>query len=625
MIKKYLILLFLFISTAVSAQQISIPKFTLTGINFELSLSDIPDSIKQVDLKVQNSSHTSSYLVQVRDGKVDTTLNISSFGNYIIHAKNIKVKPAEIRVIPGWFSILPPLIAILMALLIRQVLVSLALGIYIGTIFIYDYNPLTALLRFADVFIIEALIDRDHMYVILFTLLIGGVVGIIARNGGTIGLANLVTKYAKTPKSGMITSWLMGLMIFFDDYANSLIIGNMMRPITDKLKISREKLAYIVDSTAAPIASVVIVSTWIGYELGLISEGLKLIGSTENAYDVFIQTLPYRFYPIAALFFVFITSYFQRDFGPMYKAEKRARVEGKLYRDGSKISIKKDVDLALDNQKARWVNGVVPILIILFGTIGGLFYTGINSLQQNGITEYSLQQIISSSDSFSSLLWSSFVACLAAISMTVSQKVLNLHDSIGAWHKGVQSMLFACIILTFAWAISTVTNELNTADYIISILSDSLNARFLPFLVFILCGLISFATGTSWGTMAIVMPIVIPLAAKLAEYSNLDASGTSLIIYGVISSVLVGSVFGDHCSPIADTTILSSMASHCDHIDHVKTQMPYALLIGIVCIFLGDLPTAFGLNPFISIFLIFAVLTGILFLFGKTTLFSKAD
>jgi Na+/H+ antiporter NhaC len=208
--------------------------------------------------------------------------------------------------------------------------------------------------------------------------------------------------------------------------------------------------------------------------------------------------------------------------------------------------------------------------------------------------------------------------------MTASQKVLSLNDSIGAWHKGVKSMLFACIILTFAWAISTVTNELNTADYIISILSDSINARFLPFMVFILCGLISFATGTSWGTMAIVMPIVIPLAAKLSEYSNLDASGTTLIIHGVISSVLAGSVFGDHCSPIADTTILSSMASHCDHIDHVKTQMPYAVLIGIVCIFIGDLPTAFGLNPFISIILIFAALTGVLFLIGKRTDFSKS-
>ncbi|MCB9249255.1 MAG: hypothetical protein H6613_12295 [Ignavibacteriales bacterium] len=211
--------------------------------------------------------------------------------------------------------------AILLALLFRQVLVALFAGIYVGLLFIHDFNFITALLRLVDTNLFSALIDPDHAYIILFTLLIGGVVGVISKNGGTIGLANQITKFAKTPRSGMLSSWLMGLVIFFDDYANSLIIGNMMRPITDKLKISREKLAYIVDSTAAPIASLVIISTWIGYELGLIGDGLKLIGSDQNPYEVFLQTLPYRFYPIAAVFFFFITSYLKRDFGPMYKAE----------------------------------------------------------------------------------------------------------------------------------------------------------------------------------------------------------------------------------------------------------------------------------------------------------------
>lgn len=622
--KKILTILFFFLTVGLTgAQNLILPKFTLTGINFKIKVTEIPDSIESAECIISNSRIKNKYQFKVNAGEIDTSVVINSFGNFNVELSNIKNIKSEIRVIPGWFSILPPLIAILMALLLRQVLVSLAVGIYIGAIFIYDYNPLIALLRLADVFILNALVDRDHMYVIIFTLLIGGVVGIIARNGGTTGLANLITKFAKTSKSGMLSSWLMGLMIFFDDYANSLIIGNMMRPITDKLKISREKLAYIVDSTAAPIASVVIISTWIGYELGLISDGLKIIGSTENAYDVFIQTLPYRFYPIAALFFVFITSYFQRDFGPMFKAEKRARTTGELSAKGSKIAIQVDDDLDLNSQSNNWMNGVIPILIILVGTVGGLFYTGIRALEAEGITDYTLRDIISSSDSFSSLLWSSFVACLVAIVMTVSQKVLNLNDSIGAWHKGVQQMLFACIILTFAWSISTVTNELKTADYIISILSDSINARLLPVIVFIICGLISFATGTSWGTMAIVMPIVIPLAAKLSVYSNLDSSGTTLIIYGVISSVLAGSVFGDHCSPIADTTILSSMASHCNHIDHVKTQMPYAVLVGFVCILLGDLPTAFGLNPFISTLLIFSALLGLLFLLGKKLPLSK--
>jgi len=268
-------------------------------------------------------------------------------------------------VLPGWLSIVPPLLAILLALFFRQVLVALFAGIYVGLLFLYDFQPITALLRLIDTNLFNALIDPDHAYIILFTLLIGGVVGVISKNGGTIGLANQITKFAKTPRSGMLASWFMGLVIFFDDYANSLIIGNMMRPITDKLKISREKLAYIVDSTAAPVASLVIISTWIGYELGLISEGLNAIGSTQNPYEVFIQTLPYRFYPIAAIYFVFLTSFLKRDFGPMYKAEVGAR-KAELSELES-LDVEKNVkksQLALS--KTRWYNGAIPILFILF-------------------------------------------------------------------------------------------------------------------------------------------------------------------------------------------------------------------------------------------------------------------
>ncbi len=522
------------------------------------------------------------------------------------------------RVIPGWFSIVPPLIAILLALFLRQVLVSLAAGVYIGALLIYNYNPLTAFLRLPDTIIVKTLINPDNIVVILFTLLFGGVIGLISKNGGTAGISNHVTKFANTPKSGMISTWVMGLIIFFDDYANTLIMGNMMRPITDKLRISREKLAYIVDSTSAPVASVFLISSWIGFEIGLIDAGLKTIGSTENAYNVLIQTLPYRFYPIAALIFVFFVSYFERDFGPMLRAEKRARIEGEIFSEGSEIGdAKTEEPLFYDGDNAKWYNGAVPIAIIVVGTVLGLLFTGIDSLQSRGINEYGIKEIISGADSFSALLWSSFFACIVAVIMSVSQKINNLAESISAWNKGVQSMVFACIILVFAWAIGNVTSDLNTADYILSILNDSIDARFLPVLVFLVCAMISFATGTSYGTMAIVMPIVIPLVYKMSEISTLSAADSSIVLVGVISSVLAGSVFGDHCSPISDTTILSSMASKCNHIDHVRTQMPYALTVGVVCMLLGDIPSAFGLNPFLSIILIAVTLLIILLVFGK--------
>jgi Na+/H+ antiporter NhaC len=302
----------------------------------------------------------------------------------------------------------------------------------------------------------------------------------------------------------------------------------------------------------------------------------------------------------------------------MFKAEKRARTTGKLVGDGVEVKNFMASDDRFTNSKdGKWINSVVPILVILIGTIAGLFYTGMLSLEASGVTDYSLQNIISHSDSFKSLLWASLGAGIIAVVMTVWQKILSLHDSMEAWQRGIQSMLFAVIILVFAWGISQVTVELKTADYIISVLSDSINPRLLPVLVFIICGGISFATGTSWGTMAIVMPIVIPLASEVSRISGLSVADTTIIIHGVISSVLAGSVWGDHCSPIADTTILSSMASQCNHIDHVRTQLPYALLVGFVSMILGDWLTAYGLNPFISILMIFAALYAILMLVGK--------
>ena len=379
-----------------------------------------------------------------------------------------------------------------------------------------------------------------------------------------------------------------------------------------------KRMCHIVDSTAAPVASIVIISTWIGYEVGLIEDGLRSIGSVENAYDVFIQSIPYSFYPIAAIFFVFLTSYMRRDFGPMYKAEMRARTTGKV--SGSEVEVEELIDtekMFYHGEKAKWFNGLIPILVILFGTIVSLFYTGIESIEAQGLSDYSIQDIISHSDSYSALLWSSFIASIVAVLMTISQRILNLHDVMEAWFKGVQSMMLAALILVFAWTISTVTNDLKTADYLISILSDSIDVRLLPFLVFLICALVGFSTGTSWGTMAIVMPIVIPLTYKIGLSSTLTPDHLQAIMLGVISSVLAGSVFGDHCSPIADTTILSSLASKCNHIDHVRTQLPYALIVGLSSMVLGYLPSAYGLNPFISILLIFASLIVFLIFFGK--------
>ncbi len=601
---------------SVNAQTLDFPSINLNDVPFKITIKNYPDSLKSVSVNIlQNEKNIQSILFDKSSLEKEVTVNLN--GNFQISSNEIKNLNGEFRVIPGWLSIIPPLLAILLALLLRQVIVALTAGIVIGAFFIYDFNFFIALLRFVDTIMIDTLVNRENSMIIVFTLLFGGVIGIISKNGGTVGISNLVTKLAKTAKSGMLSSWLMGLFIFFDDYANTLIIGNMMRPITDRLRISREKLAYLVDSTSAPVASIFIISSWIGFELGLIATGLRSVNSDINSYELLLQTIPYRFYPIAALFFVFLVAYTQRDFGPMYKAEVRARTTGKLFDNKSIESNLDDDSLFNNSDKAKWYNGAVPILVILFGTIAGLIYTGILNLTNKGITDFGLREIIINSDSFLALMWAGFAASVTAVIMSVGQKILSLNEAINAWTKGVQSMLFACIILAFAWAISDVTEILKTADYLISILSDSLDPRLLPVLVFLVCAAVSFSTGTSWGTMAIVMPIVIPLSFKMAELHGLNFSTDPTILAGVVSSVLAGSVFGDHCSPIADTTILSSMASHCNHIDHVKTQLPYAIVVGVVCMILGDLATAYGLPTYIAIPLIFFALYLIIRFFGK--------
>ena len=580
---------------------------------------NLPENISSVEMIVNSDEGMKKCKINVHGGNIDTVFTLDKSGDYYFSFEGFSSLPEKIRVIPGWLSIIPPLLAILLALLFRQVILSLILGIYAGAVFIYDYNPINGFLRLLDVYIINAASDISHVQIIIFTLLFGGMIGIMSKSGGTRGIANVITKFARTRKSTLISAWFSGLVIFFDDYANTLIVGNLMRPVTDKMRISREKLSFIVDATAAPVASIFIISSWIGYEVGLIQDGLKIIGSEANAYSTFLATIPFRFYPIMMLVFVFMISYFRRDFGPMYKAEIKAINQDKPAADNldSSQELEEASKIFGNEEKAKWYNGIIPIVVIIIGTVVGLIYTGINSLNSQGITNYGIREIISNSDSYLSLLWSSFGACVVAAVMVLSQKIMNLSETINSWILGIKSMLLAVLILTLAWSIGAITVEMRTADYIIGLISDSISPHYLPVIVFLVCALTSFATGTSWGTMAIMMPIVIPLSHTVSGFYNLSPGDTTLILNGVISSVLAGCVFGDHCSPISDTTILSSMASRCNHVDHVRTQLPYAIAVALFCMLLGDIPTAFGLSPYISLVLIGIVLFVVIFTIGK--------
>lgn len=610
---------------------VSFPKVVLNNIPFKLELSAIDSTGKVIEnfneyCEIENIYlHTKSGREKIKQkfssGKLvieDAIVNFT--GKNFITIKYDKVqKQHQIVSIPAILSILPPLLAILLALILREVVVSLFAGVWLGAFLLYEYNFFGSLLRVVDHFVINSINSTSHIQIIVFSLLFGGMVGVISRNGGSIGIANLVTKFAKSPRGGQISAWGLSFLFFFDDYANVLIRGNLMRPITDKLRVSREKLSFIVDAGAATVASIFIISTWIGYEIGLIEHGLKSINSTEDAYSVFIATIPYRFYPILTLILVFLIAVTKRDFGPMLIAERRARTEGKVVRDGAELAA--NLTAVTDEQsqvkKIRWYNGLVPIFVVIIVALTGLYVTGTENLKLNGVTSYSIGEIISKSDSYASLLWASFSGGLIAILMSVAQRILTLKTSIEAWFNGIRSMLLAILILVLAWSIGSVAEELHTADFLVQILRGTLDPHFLPVLTFLIAAIVSFATGTSWGTMAIMMPLVIPLGHTLSIDAGMLPKEVTLILHGNISSVLAGAVFGDHCSPISDTTIMSSMASACDHIDHVRTQLPYAMLVAVIGMLIGDIPTAYGFSPYLSLILGSGILILILYLIGK--------
>jgi len=518
---------------------------------------------------------------------------------------------------PLWMSILPPLVAIAMALLIKEVISSLFVGILTGTFLMALYGgapPASALggglLRVVDTYVVGSLFDSDHVTIIVFTLLIGGMVRIITANGGMQGVVNWLSKRAKGPRSGQLMTFVMDLCIFFDDYSNTLVVGNTMRPIADKLKVSREKLAYIVDSTSAPVVAVAFVTTWIGAELSYIQDGIDAIGLDASAYSVFFHSLAYSFYPFLTLGFVLMIILSGRDFGPMLKAERKAR----------KASVMESEMANSVAKPAHIIDALIPLAVLIFGTIIGLMVTGYDATVWHNASGFvsKLSATIGAANSYLALLWASVLSLLTAIVMTLLRGHLEFGKIMEEMVEGFKSMFNAVLILTMAWSIALVTKDMHTAEFVSHLLVQwSLSPVVVPVLTFLLAALIGFSTGTSWGTMAILYPLILPASWLLCQEQGMSADATMPLFYNVVASVLAGSVMGDHCSPISDTTIMSSLASSCNHLQHVKTQMPYALTVGGVAVLLGVLPTALGLPLWAAFLMGFVVLWMVVRFVGK--------
>ncbi len=517
--------------------------------------------------------------------------------------------PAVVHEVRAW-SVVPPIVAIVMALVLREVYLSLLLAVLSGAwILAAEHYGLIngliiGLLRVIDTYVMKALWDKDHLSVIVFSMLIGGMVALLSRNGGMQGVVHYLTRWAKDARSGQWVTWLLGIVIFFDDYANTLLVGNTMRPVTDRLRISRAKLAYLVDATAAPVASVAFISTWIGAELGYIQGGLDKIGELNlSAYQVFMASVPYSFYAWLTIAFMAMVIYRQRDFGPMLRSERLARQHGV---GGSSEAISQEVNAEFEMKEGlspKAYRAIVPVLTVVVGVVAGLLVTGWDAAlwsdASKGLT-VKLSGIVGGADSFKSLLYGSFAGCCVALMLSVNPRNLTLNEAMDALLHGFKTMLPATLILVLAWSLASLTEEMHTADYISrALVSLEWSARFLPALAFVMASLVAFSTGTSWGTMAILYPLLLPAGWEWIGQSGVSPDTSLMLFYQLVSAVLAGSVLGDHCSPISDTTIMSSLASSCNHLEHVRTQMPYAMLVGLVSIFVCSIPAAYGVSLWI--------------------------
>jgi len=589
-----------------------VPKVALQNVVTEISVAGATPE-REVRLSVAGVSYTALADSMGRAGFSEVVIADRGTAEILANDAAGDTASASLRVLPGWVSITPPLLAILIALLMRNVIPALLFGVWFGATALRSFSApglFGGLLDGFEIYVVSALADRDHAAIILFSLMIGGMVGIITRNGGMARIVQMMVSRAKTAVSGQVAVWGMGLMIFFDDYSNTLVVGNTARPLTDHLKISREKLAYIVDSTAAPVVCLALITTWIGYEVGLIDEAIRTIeGIDEPAYTIFLQSIPYSFYPILAVIFVLSVAASGRDFGPMYAAEVRARNGQVSASIAEQMPAMNSDQLApKENIPLRAVNAFVPLMVLIVSLMAGLYLTG------EGET---LTDIIGSADAYQAMLWASLLGAMTAAILTIGQGILSSHETVDAWFGGVKAMMFAMIVLVLAWALAAVTADLNTAGYLVSKLAGSLSPELVPAAVFVLSAITAFTTGTSWGTMGILMPLVIPLTWAVLVANGMADPEHMHILYSAIAFNLAGAVWGDHCSPISDTTVLSSMASGCDHIEHVRTQMPYAMMVGTVAIAVGTIPGGYGFPPLLSIIIGAALLFAVLRYFGR--------
>jgi len=455
----------------------------------------------------------------------------------------------------GWLSVVPPVFAILLAIKTRQVFISLFLGIVAGWIIISDGNFFMGI-EHSIQSIIDVFKDAGNTRVIIFCALVGALITLTQANGGVQGFVDLIQKknIVTGRKRATGFSFLVGCGVFIESSISCLVTGTIFHPIYEKLKISREKLAYICDTTSSPVCILIPLNAWGAYVISLLEKE-----NISNSFSVFINTIPLNFYAILTVLFAGFIAFSYKDFGAMKKAEKRSEETGKTIADGALPVISEDVSSTKPKKGIphRAVNMIIPIFVMIVMMPVSLLITG------NGD--------MTTGSGSTSVLWSVLSAITVAGIISLIQRLLNLKEVMDFMLKGIAGLVPLAILMTLAFSIGDTCRTLGTGEYVASVSSDFLSPAAIAPILFITSAFIAFSTGTSWGTFAIMIPIAVPTALYMDVSLPLS-----------IAAVLSGSVFGDHCSPISDTTIVSSMASACDHIDHVKTQIPYALSMAAI-------------------------------------------
>ena len=526
----------------------------------------------------------------------------------------------------GILTLVPTILSVVLAFICHDVLYSLLIGFLSGVIILaisFASSTIQMPLQFVtnafDV-VKTVLGDIENLEIVLLCLVVGGMIEVVRSSGGFEALAIKLTKKINTPrKAGLIAS-LLGCIIFFDDYANALIVGPIMKPITDRVEVSREKLSYIVDSTAAPVTGIAIISSWVAVEISTIDDGLKIVGSNLSGFYLFLNSIPFCFYCLFCLSFIFLNSMLGRDFGPMLEAERRARHGEPVSEESKKIEQGKKIEFK-DNLGKRIFVGVGSIVLLVLFAMISFYVNGRHLAITDGAlnlnSPFNLQTImtaISYADTINLVTLSAFIGSLFAVIFGCTFKLFDLKSAIKSWINGAKNLVPTIVMLLLAWCLAEVINRLGATYYVVEIISANVPAIVVPILIFATCCIISCASG-SYGCLFVVMPLAIPLAFKMISMGvNIDSQVYLLICIG---SVMAGSIFGDHCSPVTDCTILSALGSGCTTMEHCKTQLPYAIACAVVSIVCGILLTTLGVNVVITLLTGLAVQIMIFMFIGK--------